>query len=133
MPISRRHLLRAPALLALSSAAATAATAASTPAGTGGTVPPAPPRALPRPPSDAGDLPSAPAAPTPLPHDLDPQTLRWLDGAAPTGHAGTDWGWPWPRGEVRRGQAFALRDSEGRLHALQDWPLAWWPGGLTAR
>lgn len=131
MPISRRHLLRGPALLALSSAAAaaTAATAAGTPAGTGGTALPAPPRALPRSPSDAWDRPATQAAPTPLPHDLDPQALRWLDGAAPTGHAGTDWGWPWPRGEVRRGQAFALRDSEGRLHALQGWPLAWWPDG----
>jgi len=69
---------------------------------------------------------SQPAAASPQP---DPQALRWLEGAAPAEHAGTAWGWPWPRGQVGRAQAFALRDAQGRLHALQSWPLAWWPDG----
>jgi hypothetical protein len=72
--------------------------------------------------------PAAAASPAAAPQP-DAQALRWLDGAAPAEHAGTAWGWPWPRGQVARTQAFALRDAQGRLHALQSWPLAWWPDG----
>lgn len=117
MPIRRRHLLQVPAALALTSAAAAtrAATAAADPAA--------------REPSIDKDSGASPGVPGPLPLDLDPEALRWLDRLAPPAHAGVAWGWPWPRGQVRRGQAFALRDGDGRLQALQGWPLAWWPDG----
>jgi hypothetical protein len=59
----------------------------------------------------------------------DPNALRWLDGAAPATHAGLAWGLPWARGQFKKGQAFALRDAQGAAHALQTWPLAYWPDG----
>lgn len=102
MPISRRNLLQAPALLALSATTAGAASEA-----------------------------LAAREPTVTAADFGPQALRWLEGTAPSEHAGTAWGWPWPRGQVRREQSFVLRDGQGRLHALQSWPLAWWPDGTV--
>ena len=114
MALRRRHLLKAPALLALSATARQAAPAASA-APASRTAP------------DGNGLPANPLEPSPA--DFDPRALRWLDGAAPPEHAGATWGWPWARGQVRRDQAFALRDGQGRLHALQSWPLAWWPDG----
>ncbi len=117
MALRRRHLLKAPALLALSATARQAVPA--TPAAS------ATPASRTAP--EGNGLPANPLEPSPA--DFDPRALRWLDGTAPPEHAGATWGWPWARGQVRRDQAFALRDGQGRLHALQSWPLAWWPDG----
>lgn len=59
----------------------------------------------------------------------DPDALRWLDGAPPALHAGLAFGLPWPRGAQPRTQRFVLRDGQGGAHALQSWPLAYWPDG----
>jgi hypothetical protein len=55
--------------------------------------------------------------------------VQWLDGRAATVAQGVTWGTPWPRGRQRAAKHFALRGSDGHLHALQSWPLAWWPDG----
>jgi hypothetical protein len=36
---------------------------------------------------------------------------------------------PWPRGVVRKEQAFTLVSSDGKNLPLQTWPLAYWPDG----
>ena len=77
-------------------------------------------------------LPGAPAAPpasAPSSVARNPQVLHWLDGIPPPLHTGVAWGLPWPRGQVQKLQAFALRDAQGAAHPLQTWPLAWWPDG----
>ena len=55
--------------------------------------------------------------------------VRWLHGKAPAQLAGTTWGTPWPRGTQREATHFALRGGDNTIHALQSWPLAWWPDG----
>ncbi len=56
--------------------------------------------------------------------------VRWLDDHAPNVAQGVTWGTPWPRGKVKNGaRDFALRDSGGKLTALQSWPLGYWPDG----
>jgi YetA-like protein len=53
--------------------------------------------------------------------------LRWLDGQAPARFEGATFGVPWPRGQVRS-KAKAL-DFKLGSHAIQSWPLAYWPDG----
>ncbi len=77
--------------------------------------------------ASAAAAPPTPASASSAP--ADPQALRWLDGSAPPLHAGLAWGLPWPRGQQPRGQAFALRNAQGAVQALQTWPLAYWPDG----
>ncbi|NCT84170.1 MAG: Tat pathway signal sequence domain protein [Comamonadaceae bacterium] len=73
---------------------------------------------------------TAAAAPAATAHSAaDPQSLRWLDGAAPALMLGTTLGLPWPRGEQRKDQAFHAVDAQGRPVPLQTWPLAYWPDG----
>ena len=55
--------------------------------------------------------------------------VRWLaDRAAPVPQ-GVTFGTPWPRGKQRDAKNFALRGTDQELHALQSWPLAYWPDG----
>lgn len=54
--------------------------------------------------------------------------LRWL-GSAPRLRAGTTWGVPWKRGELRRDALFSLRCSDGTDVPVQSWPTAFWPDG----
>ena len=56
-------------------------------------------------------------------------SLGWLGGAPPALASGVSWGVPWPRGTVRKEQAFALTAADGKPLPLQTWPLAWWPDG----
>lgn len=71
----------------------------------------------------SGQSATAPAAETPL---------HWLEGA-PASFAGATWGIPWPQGRVPKNAAFELRGAagagEGRVKAVQSWPLAYWPDG----
>lgn len=55
--------------------------------------------------------------------------LRWLEGAAPALSTGTTWGLPWPKGQARPEQVFALKDGQGQALPMQSWPLAFWPDG----
>ncbi|MFL6618067.1 MAG: Tat pathway signal sequence domain protein [Povalibacter sp.] len=54
---------------------------------------------------------------------------RWLDSERPAISTGATWGMPWPRGKVRHGTSFALRNQAGDSIALQSWPTAYWPDG----
>lgn len=36
---------------------------------------------------------------------------------------------PWPRGAIKKDQAFTLTDANGGTIPLQSWPLAYWPDG----
>lgn len=67
---------------------------------------------------------SPPAAANPGPGNW----VRWLDDKASPVAQGVTWGTPWARGK-QRGKHFALRGTDGRLHPLQSWPLAFWPDG----
>ncbi|KFI05801.1 hypothetical protein [Massilia sp. BSC265] len=64
--------------------------------------------------------PAAPASPTIA-------DLSWLEGA-PSLLTGTTFGVPWPRGALRKDQAFSLSGPNGEL-ACQSWPIAYWPDG----
>jgi PcRGLX-like protein central beta sandwich domain/PcRGLX-like N-terminal RIFT barrel domain len=55
--------------------------------------------------------------------------LKWLGEKPPTTSMGVSWGTPWPRGKVRKDQAFTLATADGKSLPLQSWPLAWWPDG----
>ena len=55
--------------------------------------------------------------------------LQWLEATAPALSTGTTWGLPWPRGQARPGQLFALKNGQGQALPLQSWPLAFWPDG----
>ncbi|CAN7467036.1 Tat pathway signal sequence domain protein [Massilia sp. LjRoot122] len=63
---------------------------------------------------------AAPASPTVA-------DLSWLEGT-PALMTGTTFGVPWPRGALRKDQAFALLGAGGEL-ACQSWPIAYWPDG----
>jgi len=65
----------------------------------------------------------ADAAP-PVPGSVD---LSWLEGR-PALLTGATFGVPWPRGALRKGQAFVLSGDSGNL-PCQSWPLAYWPDG----
>ncbi|QOY96098.1 Tat pathway signal sequence domain protein [Massilia sp. UMI-21] len=68
--------------------------------------------------------------PAPAPASPTVADLSWLEGA-PALMAGTTFGVPWPRGALRKDQAFALSavgGSGGEL-ACQSWPIAYWPDG----
>ncbi len=54
--------------------------------------------------------------------------LAWLGGTAPAAETGISWGVPWPRGTVRKEQAFTLTAGDKPL-PLQSWALAYWPDG----
>lgn len=69
---------------------------------------------------DAVAAPTAPASPTIA-------DLSWLEGA-PSLLTGATFGVPWPRGALRKDQAFALSGAGGEL-ACQSWPIAYWPDG----
>ncbi|MEO5961428.1 MAG: hypothetical protein ABIZ49_05310, partial [Opitutaceae bacterium] len=43
--------------------------------------------------------------------------------------AGVSFGVPWPRGTVKKEQAFALTTADGKTLPVQTWPLAYWPDG----
>ncbi|HKQ76517.1 MAG TPA: hypothetical protein VJ810_22675 [Blastocatellia bacterium] len=55
--------------------------------------------------------------------------LKWLGDKPPLAPMGVSWGTPWPRGKVRKDQAFTLTTAGGKSLPLQSWPLAWWPDG----
>ena len=55
--------------------------------------------------------------------------VRWLEGRASPVAQGLTWGTPWPRGKQREARNFVLRSADHRVHALQSWPLAYWPDG----
>jgi len=78
----------------------------------------------------ATSLPAAQAATANLPGPATPVAdtpLRWLDGQAPARFEGATFGVPWPRGQIRS-TAKALDFRTGN-HAIQSWPLAYWPDG----
>ncbi|WP_457420966.1 exo-rhamnogalacturonan lyase family protein [Roseateles sp. P5_E7] len=78
----------------------------------------------------ASSLPAAQAATANLPTTTAPVSdtvLRWLDGVPPSRFEGATFGVPWPRGQVRSG-AKSLDFKLGN-HAMQSWPLAYWPDG----
>jgi hypothetical protein len=54
-------------------------------------------------------------------------SLAWLEGT-PALMTGTTFGVPWPRGAVRKDQAFVLTGPGGEV-ACQSWPTAYWPDG----
>jgi hypothetical protein len=56
-------------------------------------------------------------------------SLDWLGGAKPGAPTGVSWGVPWPRGTVRKDQAFRLTAPNNQTLPLQTWPLAYWPDG----
>lgn len=53
--------------------------------------------------------------------------LSWLEGR-PGLMTGATFGVPWPRGALRKDQAFVLSGDEGDL-PCQSWPTAYWPDG----
>lgn len=55
--------------------------------------------------------------------------LHWLNGSPPQISTGVSWGVPWPRGEVKSDQSFALYTADGKELPLQHWTLAYWPDG----
>jgi len=55
--------------------------------------------------------------------------LKWLDTQKLTQPLGVSWGVPWPKGMVKKNQAFTLSNAEQSNIALQTWPLAYWPDG----
>ncbi|OYU32427.1 MAG: Tat pathway signal sequence domain protein [Comamonadaceae bacterium PBBC2] len=74
--------------------------------------------------------PGSAAAPRPAPPvAVDQLALRWLEGSAPALSLGQTLGLPWPKGQVRKEQGFALNDAQGKALPLQTWPLAYWPDG----
>ena len=58
-----------------------------------------------------------------------PVKLHWLQEQTLTEPTGVSWGVPWPRGTVKKGQAFELTSEDGPALPLQSWPLAYWPDG----
>ena len=56
-------------------------------------------------------------------------TLQWLDGKAPTADTGVTFGVPWPVGQVKAGQAFAIKTDAGKDIPTQSWTIASWPDG----
>lgn len=67
------------------------------------------------------------AAPDLTPGQASAAVLTWLEDT-PALSTGTTVGVPWPRGLLRKDQAFALR-SEGGPLPCQSWPTAYWPDG----
>jgi hypothetical protein len=56
-------------------------------------------------------------------------SLNWLDKSPPSVRQGVNWGVPWPKGKVQKGQTFTLKTAAGKELPLQTWPLAYWPDG----
>jgi hypothetical protein len=59
----------------------------------------------------------------------DAVSVGWLGGTSPVEETGVSWGVPWARGTVRKEQSFTLTGADGRVLALQTWPMAYWPDG----
>ncbi len=53
----------------------------------------------------------------------------WVDGSAPSVHAGQTFGMAWPRGQVSRRQDWSVRDAANNALAAQSWVTATWPDG----
>ncbi|MFB4425816.1 Tat pathway signal sequence domain protein [Streptomyces sp. QL37] len=72
---------------------------------------------------------SASAAAPGAEHTGDPVALTWLEsgglGAAP----GSTLGVPWPKGQYRKDQTFALTTEDGKDVPVQSWTTATWPDG----
>ncbi len=64
------------------------------------------------------------AAPKPAPVEL-----TWLHAYSQLQPSGVSWGVPWPRGAVKKNQAFTLTAANGEILPLQSWPMAYWPDG----
>ena len=58
-----------------------------------------------------------------------PVKLDWLDGKPPAVQQGVSWGVPWPKGQVRKNDAFVLKAADGKPIPAQSWPMAFWPDG----
>src|SRR5882724_6541252 len=58
-----------------------------------------------------------------------PVQLHWLEQPTAGTARGVSWGVPWPQGAVARDANFNLTDSQGKILAVQTWPLAYWPDG----
>ncbi|MEU9059349.1 Tat pathway signal sequence domain protein [Streptomyces sp. NPDC048430] len=75
-----------------------------------------------------GATPASAAAPG-AEHTGEPVTLTWLEsgglGAAP----GSTLGVPWPKGQYRKDQTFALTTEDGKDVPVQSWTTATWPDG----
>ncbi len=56
-------------------------------------------------------------------------SINWLDASLPSKAVGVSFGVPWPRGEVRKDQAFSLTGAGGNSLPVQSWVLATWPDG----
>jgi hypothetical protein len=54
--------------------------------------------------------------------------VRWLEGV-PASCAGTTWGVPWPMGQLKKDQTFALKTDRGDEVPMQSWPIGYWPDG----
>lgn len=55
----------------------------------------------------------------------------WVEGRAPTAHAGQTFGMAWPRGRVSARQGWTVRDAEGAALPAQSWVTATWPDGTV--
>lgn len=60
---------------------------------------------------------------------ITPVTINWLDGDAPGMASGVSWGVPWPKGAVKKEQAFTLKTADGKSLPVQTWPTAHWADG----
>ncbi|HEU4390283.1 MAG TPA: Tat pathway signal sequence domain protein [Blastocatellia bacterium] len=56
-------------------------------------------------------------------------SLRWLGGAAPGTRVGVNFGVPWPKGEIQKGDSLTMTTANGTAIPIQTWPLAYWPDG----
>ncbi|KXI27591.1 exo-rhamnogalacturonan lyase family protein [Paraglaciecola hydrolytica] len=56
-------------------------------------------------------------------------TLSWLEGKEPQDKAGTTWGQPWAKGQLKAGQSLRLINHKGDNVPLQTWNSAFWPDG----
>ncbi|MBW4890031.1 hypothetical protein KXQ82_09900 [Mucilaginibacter sp. HMF5004] len=58
----------------------------------------------------------------------EPVKLSWLN-TAPTKPTGVSWGVPFPQGALKTRERFILTATDGKVTAVQAWPLAYWPDG----
>lgn len=55
--------------------------------------------------------------------------LTWVQKTIKGSSAGFTWGIPWPKGKIKAGSSFYLKDQDNSKSAIQSWPLAYWPDG----
>ncbi|MDN3669530.1 Tat pathway signal sequence domain protein [Echinicola jeungdonensis] len=60
---------------------------------------------------------------------LRPVALHWLEETENRIIDGATWGVPWPMGQLKQNADFSLKNTNGAKHAVQSWPLAYWPDG----